>query len=300
MDISVIVVSYNTEELTRKTLDAIQDSFELTPELSYELIVVDNGSRDGSVEMINGYRPSSKSCNYIPIISNENLGFGGGNNLGIRKATGTYVLLLNSDVIADKVNFKELIEYMDSNGDVGGLTVRVELPDGHIDPASHRGFPTPWRSFCYFTKLQHLTYPIPFLRKTFGGYHLLDKNPHEIHEIDSPTAAFFLIRGTLLRKLHGFDEDYFMYGEDLDLSMRMHNEGKKIIYYPRYTVIHLKHQSGLKTNRQHTKSTTTYHFYNAMKIFYDKHYAARSPKLFRWLIHKAIDVKYYLASGQAL
>ncbi len=194
MNLSIIVVSYNTADLTIQTLDAIQKSFALTPHTTFELIVVDNASSDASPELIASYKPHVPNCTFIPILSTENKGFGAGNNLGIAKATGDYILLLNSDLIADSVNFADLIDYMDEHPKVGGLTVRVELPNGQIDPASHRGFPTPWRSLTYFTKLQALTRHIPLLNKLFGGYHLVSKDLHTTHEIDSPTAAFFLIR----------------------------------------------------------------------------------------------------------
>lgn len=294
MDISVIVVSYNTLELTKDTLDAIQKSFSISPHLKWELIVVDNASVDGSAEMLKKYKPHATHCRYIPVISKENVGFGKGNNLGMTHATGKYILLLNSDLIADSVDFSNIVDYMDEHPKVGGLTVRVEFKNGQIDPASHRGFPNLWRSFAYFSKLQKITYPIPALRSLFGGYHLLHMNLDEIHEIDSPTGAFFIIRGSVIKKLHGFDEDYFMYGEDLDLAMRIKEKGFSILYYPLYTVIHLKHQSGLKTKKKKTQSITTYHFYNAMKIFYDKHYAQNHSAFVNWFVHKAIDVKYFI------
>lgn len=296
MDLSVIIVSYNTEKLTKDTLDAIRTSLKKTPELTSEIIIVDNASSDNSPSMIKNYKVTEKNISCVPILHKENIGFGGGNNLGIKKSKGKYVLLLNSDLIADDVDFQDLIDYMDKHKKVGGLTVRVELPNGKIDPASHRGFPTVWRSFAYFTKLQHITSAIPFLNRIFGGYHMVHENLHTVHEIDSPTAAFFLIRGSLLRKLKGFDEDYFMYGEDLDLAMRMRKKGYSIIYYPEYTVLHLKHQSGLKTKKQKTRSITTFHFHNAMKIFYDKHYAPKQPKFMQFLIHKAVDFKYWLST----
>lgn len=295
MKLSIIVVSYNTADLTIQTLQAVTASLARTPTLTTELIVVDNASTDDSFSKITAYSPSLKNCTYKPLLSPKNGGFGFGNNIGLKASTGEYVLLLNSDVIADNVNFEDLVSYMDSHTQVGGLTVRVELPDGSIDPASHRGFPTPWRSCTYFTKLEHLTRHIPYLNVLFGGYHLTHLDLHTTHEIDSPTAAFFLIRGSIMRELHGFDEDYFMYGEDIDLAMRMKKKGYSILYHPAYTVIHLKHQSGLKTKKKKTQSITTYHFYNAMKIFFQKHYVSRYPKLITWLIMKAIDIKYTLA-----
>jgi GT2 family glycosyltransferase len=295
-DISVIVVSYNTKDTTKLALDAIQESFSLTPTLTYEINIIDNNSEDGSVEMLRSYKPISKNGSIHTIFNRENSGFGAANNQGIFKAEGEFILLLNSDVIADTVDFGNLLQYMEANPEVGVLTVRVELPSHSIDPASHRGFPTPWRSFSYFTKLQTLTKPLPLLNKIFGGYHLVHHDLTKIHEIDSPTAAFYLTRKKIMEKIKGFDETFFMYGEDIDMSYRIKALGYSIIYYPIYTVLHLKHQSGLKNKKKKTKSKTTYHFYNAMKIFYDKHYARKNPWVVNALIHKAIDFKYWLAS----
>lgn len=289
MDLSVIVVSYNTEELTLKTLDAIQKSLKKTPKLKAEVIVIDNASSDNSPAAL-------KKRNDIKLIlSKKNLGFGGGNNLGIKKATGRYTLLLNSDLIADNVDFEHLLDFMDAYTNIGGLTVRVELKNGEIDPASHRGFPTAWRSFCYFTRLEHLTYNIPGLNKIFGGYHLTHLPINETHEIDCPIAAFWLIPTKILKDVGGFDEDFFMYGEDLDLAMRIREEGYVQVYYPKYTVLHLKRQSGLSANKKKIRQKTNYHFYNAMKIFYDKHYAPKNPAIINWLMHTAIDIKQLIS-----
>lgn len=295
-DISVIVVSYNTQETTKLALDAIQKSFLLSPNLTYEIITIDNNSEDGSVEMLRSYASISKNGSVKMIFNNDNVGFGAANNQGIFKAEGDYILLLNSDVIADSVDFTHLISYMEKHPNVGVLTVRVELPSKSIDPASHRGFPTPWRSFTYFTKLQALSKPIPLLNKLFGGYHLVHHDLSKIHEIDSPTAAFYFTRKKIMEAINGFDEAFFMYGEDIDMSYRIKALGYSIVYYPLYTVLHLKHQSGLKHKKKKTKSKTTYHFYNAMKIFYDKHYARKNLWVVNALIHKAIDFKHWLAS----
>lgn len=295
-DISVIVVSYNTKDMTQSALDSIQLSLSHSPTLTYEIIIIDNNSQDGSAEMLASYKAHSINGSIITILNNDNRGFGAANNQGIFIAKGTYILLLNSDLIADAVDFADLLSYMDQHPKVGVLTVRVELSSKKIDPASHRGFPTPWRSFAYFTKLQALTRPIPFLNKIFGGYHLTHKDITKAHEIDSPTGAFYLTRREIMKDIKGFDESFFMYGEDIDMSYRIKEKGFSIMYYPKYTVLHLKHQSGLKNTLKKAQSKTTYHFYNAMKIFYDKHYARRNPWIVNALIHKAIDCKYWLAS----
>lgn len=295
-DLSVIVVSYNTKALTKQTLDAIRASLSTTPDITAELIVVDNNSSDGSKSMLNAYSADEAHIDYRVILNDENIGFGAANNLGIKSAKGQYVLFLNSDVIADTVDFKNVLTYMDDHPKIGIVTVRVELPNGKIDPASHRGFPTVWRSLCYFSKLQAATRTMPFLKRIFGGYHLTYKKLDAIHEIDSPTAAFYLTRLDILNKVRGFDETYFMYGEDLDLSYRIKKLGYSAMYYPLFTVVHLKYQSGLKTKKKKTQSTTIFHFYNAMKIFYDKHYAPSHPAVLNALVHRAIDFKYRMAA----
>lgn len=290
VDVSVIIVSYNTCELTQRAIHAILASLEKSPTLSYEIIVVDNASTDESVTML-------KAQKNIALIENtHNFGYGAANNIGIQKAQGTYILLLNSDVIADRIDFSALISYMQRQPNIGVLTVRVELEYGGIDPASHRGFPTIWRAFCYYAKFEKLFGAIPLLSRLFGGYHLTYLDLHTTHEIDSPAGAFYLSTKKILDQVHGFDEAFFMYGEDLDLSYRIKEKGYKVVYYPAFTVVHLKHQSGLKKNtdtieKRAIQHETKKHFYHAMKIFYDKHHAKNNPSFVNTLIHLIIDAK---------
>ncbi len=290
MTLSIIIISFNTKELTQKSLTAVETALQKSPSITYEIIVVDNNSSDGSFDML---CQLSDGKNTIRIIQNQkNIGFGAANNIGIRTAQGEYILLLNSDAFADNVNFDELVNFMRNNLDVGALTVRVEMPSGNIDPASHRGFPTIWRSICYFTKLEVLFSRIPLLSRVFGGYHLTHLNLNTIHEIDSPAAAFYLTRKKILDEINGFDETYFMYGEDVDLSYRIKQKGYKIIYYPLFTVIHHKSQSGLKKNNNtEQRSLTKKHFYEAMKIFYRTHYAPHHPSFINSLVYAGIDLK---------
>lgn len=289
MTLSVIVISYNTKELTQKALEIVEIALHKSSTISFEIIVVDNNSSDGSSDMLRQFAEGKQNIN---IIHNQkNVGFGAANNIGIRASQGEFILLLNSDAFADNVNFSELIDFMNNHSDVGALTVRVEMPSGKIDPASHRGFPTIWRSICYFSKLEALFSRIPLLSKVFGGYHLTHLNLNTIHEIDSPAAAFYLTRKKILSNINGFDESYFMYGEDVDLSYRIKQGGYKIIYYPLYTVTHHKSQSGLKNNNTEQRSLTKKHFYEAMKIFYRTHYAPHHPSFINSLVYAGIDLK---------
>lgn len=293
-DLSVIVISYNTCKMTKKTLEDLTVALR-KEKLTWEIIVVDNASIDGSVQML---EMLAKDCEELLVIKNTtNLGFGVANNLGIKKAEGDFVLLLNSDVEVTESNFDSLINYLRKNENIGGLTVKVMLNNSRIDPASHRGFPTLWHSFTYFTGLEAITKKIPLLNRLFGGYHMTWEDLTKTHEIDSPTAAFFIIRRSILKDLKGFDEDFFMYGEDLDLAYRIKEKGYKIMYYPKFTVLHLKHQSGLKTYDKKTKKATTHHFYDAMKIFYKKHYASQKPKIVNLFTYKTIDFLSYIKSN---
>lgn len=283
VDLSIIVVSYNTADLTLACLDSVSASLKKHP-VQAEVIVVDNASTDDSVKSI-------RSAGYNVVENKSNLGFGKANNIGLKKAEGKYVLFLNSDTLIQELNFKELISVMYKDEKIGVLTVRVNLEDGKIDPASHRGFPTIWRSFTYFSKLEYLTRDIPVLNRVFGGYHLTHLNHSTTHEIESPSGAFFLTRKSILDNLGGFDEKFFMYGEDLDLSMRIKNLGYRIFFYPEQSITHLKGKSGMKHEDSKVKGQTSRHFYDAMKIFYDKHYVNKYPKLVTALVHWAISLK---------
>jgi GT2 family glycosyltransferase len=292
-DLSVIVVSFNTKDTTKNTIVRLLDRLS-TQKLSYEVFIVDNSSTDGSIEMINDLHKDHASL-IKPLFLPKNIGFSRANNEALKHVDGRYVLFLNSDVLVEDVDFTDLTKFMDDYGHVGALTVRVVLPTGKIDPASHRGFPTLWRSFCYFTGLEKLFGGVPILNRVVGGYHLLHKDMRKTHDIDSPSGAFFFTRSELMKKLHGFDEDFFMYGEDIDLAYRMKQMGYSIEYIPKYSVTHLKYASGLRNSNKEVQQTIKDHFYNAMKIFYDKHYRNQYPSAVNALVALVIDLRKNLS-----
>jgi len=286
---SVIILSYNTKDLTKRCIWALIKNLKTNNNFHWEIIILDNASSDRSGEMLKKIEKENKEIKVI--LSKKNLGFAKGNNEAFKTAKGRFVLYYNSDVIVQDINFEKLIGYLDQNPDIGGLTVKVNLTDGNIDPASHRGFPTLRNSFFYFLGLEKLTKNIPLLNKMFGGYHLTHLDLKSIHEIDSPTGAFFLVKKSILDKLGGFDEDFFFFGEDLDLSFRIKKLGYKIMYYPLFEVLHLKHaSSGDNKKKIKTKSMTRYHFYDAMKIFYEKHYEIYNPKLVNVSIYFLLNI----------
>jgi len=289
LDLSIIIISFNTKDLLRDCLNSIIKN---KGGIKLEIIVIDNGSSDKSPQMVKQLFPQ------IKLIKNkENLGFSKANNLGIRKSKGKYLLLLNSDTIIMPKTLEIMINFMERNPQVGVSTCRVELPSGEIDLACHRGFPTPWRAFTYFSGLEKL---FPKVR-LFSGYHLLNLPFNTIHEIDSPSGCFYLVRKKAIKEVGILDEDYFMYGEDLDWSFRFKQRGWKIVYFPFVKILHRKYSSGLKKKLQPSlfnyriREKTIRAFYNAMRIFYNKHYKNKYPTFLKIVIFKTITLMEQLS-----
>lgn len=305
MDLSIIVLSYNTKNTTLRCLQELDDVCTNSPSLRIELLVVDNASTDGSADALANLH--FRNLQYVFIKNTKNVGFSKGNNVAIKKAQGAYILFLNSDVMVGvdlktRIVFKQLISYLDSHSEVGALTVRLERSDGTIDPASHRGFPTPWRSFTYFSKLEyitsHLSSPrLSFVKRLFGGYHLLHEDFYTTHTIEAGTAAFLLCRGSLIRDLHGFDEQFFMYGEDLDLCYRIWLKGYTTVWYPKFSAVHLKYQSGIHARALRVQNQIRWHFYDEMERFYRKHYQKNTPTIIHLGIIALIRLKKMLTGG---
>src|SRR3989339_798585 len=291
--LSVVILSYNTKDITKDCLEKLYKSLS-NASFQSEIIIIDNASVDGSQEMISQSKKifAKRNVTFKTIFNQQNEGYPKGNNRGFHNATGEYILFLNSDVMIDTFHWDKVLKYLDEQTNIGALTVRVELPTKRIDPASHRGFPTIWNSFCYYAYLEAMTKHIHFLRRYFGGYHLTNLNLNTVHEIDSPSGAFYLTRKKILNELGGFDETFFMYGEDLDLSYRMKENGYKIVYYPHENVTHFKYQSGLK-NTVAQKKTKQY-FYDSMRIFYRKHYEGENPWLIDQVVYFFIGLKSQL------
>lgn len=305
IDVSIIILSYNGKELLGQTLDSVHDCY--GQGLEIETIVTDNGSVDGSIELVKEKYP------WVTLVENgANLGFSAGNNRGVPAAHGKYVLFLNSDtkLYSDVLPF--LLKKFETDSGLGVATCRVELKDGSIDPACHRGFPTPWRAFCYYSKLEKLasTISIGAIRRPlvtwFGGYHLLGKDTTVEHEIDSCTGAFLLISHELGDRIKWWDEAYFMYGEDLDFCYKVKELGYSVKYFPEVKILHLKHQSGLKRDsnnqkketdsladeeKKQIKRKTMTAFYDAMKIFYHKHFVSKYPRVITFLVLWFVEYK---------
>lgn len=269
VELSIIILSYNTKDVLRDCLASFGAG--KTNADAWEIIVVDNASTDGSGETVRKEYPAVRV-----IPKKSNLGYSAGNNVGIRQSKGKYILLLNSDTEASKDAIRETLTYFKNHKEAGVATCKLLRPDGSMDPACHRGFPTPWAAFTYFFGLERL---LP-KSSIFGGYHLGYKSLSEPHEIDSPSGAFYMIRRDVVNKVGLLDEQFFMYGEDLDWSYRIKQAGWKILFYPYVTVLHKKWQSGKAHPDEDQRRQTQKYFFDAMQLFYKKHYQHR----YGWLV----------------
>ncbi|NMB57492.1 glycosyltransferase [Candidatus Beckwithbacteria bacterium] len=284
MDLSIIILNYKTREIT---LDCLKSIFASDlGNYQIEVILVDNASLDGSVETFAKIK-IPKNISFEIIENQKNLGFAGGNNVGLKKARGAYLLLLNSDVLLQKETLKKQLEFMQNYVQYHASTCKLLLKNGKIDPACHRGFPTPWNSFAYFSRLEKI-FPD---NKFFGGYHQGFRNLKEIHTVDAISGAFFMIKKEALDKLGFLDEAFFMYGEDLDWCLRLKNLGLKIGFYPQNQALHLKGFSGREKQDKKIKQKSDLYFWQAMKIFYQKHYEKQYSSFLNFLIYQILNYK---------
>jgi len=275
--LTIIIVSYNTRMLLKECLEAViaSEGFDN----SWEVFVVDNGSTDGSVGMASKILPAA---NVISL--NENLGFAKANNIAIRKSQGAYVLLLNSDTEVSPTAIQRVIDYMDSHVDASVVTGKLLLTNGSLDPACHRGFPTPWAAFTYFSGLERL-----FSRSRFlSGYHMGFKDITEAHEIDCPSGAFFCVRKEVIDEVGLLDEAFFMYGEDVDWAYRIKSRGYKILFFPDALITHKKKKSGMDTKDLTVKIATQRSFITTMKLFYVKHYEKKYPWIVTHMVYASL------------
>ena len=316
VDLSVIILSYNTKKLLQKCLESVIGGVR-----GCELIIVDNGSTDGSVETVRNFigkyscqflsgteKLSKKEELRVPLIRNNscnqtiklienrvNLGFAKGNNMGLTQVTGKYILFLNSDTEVFPGSLAEAVNFMEGHPEVGALTPKTLLASGKMDPDCHRGFPTPWASITYFLGLEKL-FP---KSKIFGQYHKFYLNLDENHEIDAGAGAFMLVPRRVIETVGSWDEKYFFYGEDLDFFYRIKKSGYKVMFYAKPLLKHYKGaSSGLRKeskdiakNSKENRIRVARASVTAMEIFYKKFYKDIYPKWLTWLVLGAIRVK---------
>ncbi len=278
MLLSVVIVNYNVKYFLEQCLSSV---FRSGQGLEMEVFVVDNQSVDGSAQMVRERFPG------VRLIENKkNLGFSKANNQAIRLAKGRYILLLNPDTVVEDDTLPRVVEFMESHPDAGALGVKMVDGQGRFLPESKRGLPTPGVAFC---KIFGLSALFPRSR-FFGKYHLgyLDKN--KTHKVDVLSGAFMLLRSEAIEKTGHLDEEFFMYGEDIDLSHRIMKAGYNNYYFPETRIIHYKGESTKKSSVNYVLV-----FYNAMIIFARKHFSKKNARIFSMLINLAVYFRAFIA-----
>ncbi len=278
MLLSVIIVNYNVKYFLEQCLCSVLEALK---NIDGEIIVVDNNSSDGSRDFLSN---RFKSVEFV--WNHENEGFAKANNTGLKNAIGDYILFLNPDTIVPEDCFEKCISFIQSNNDSVALGVKMFDGSGKFLKESKRAFPSPMTSLY---KLSGLTWLFP-RSKIFAKYHLgyLDKNKN--HEVDVLAGAFMIMPNQILKDVGSFDERFFMYGEDVDLSYRIQKASYKNFYFAESCIIHFKGESTKKGSLNYVRM-----FYKAMSVFVQKHYGGTKAGLFNFFIQAAI----YLRGGLA-
>jgi len=288
-DLGIVIVNWNTRDLLKKCLETVVAS---QGDFSCRVVVVDNASTDGSPDMVRQDFPQVEL-----IVSDKNGGFSYGNNLGLRALGFTdsgqiapdaprYALLLNPDTELLPESLAQMVAFMDSRPEVGIAGPRLLLPDGSLDLACRRSFPTPEVAFYHFSGLARRFPDSP----RFARYNMTFVDEHQETEVDSVVGAYMQVRREAIADAGLLDETFFMYGEDLDWAYRVKAAGWKVVYYPEVIVWHIKRAASRKSQK------AQFEFYRAMLIFYRKHFRTTTPL---WL-HSLVLVGLMAKGGRRL
>ena len=271
VDLSIIIVNYNVREFLEQALRSI---YQAISDLTVEVFVVDNNSIDGSVEMVHQRFPG------VHLIANEhNVGFSKANNQAIERAKGRNLFILNPDTIIQEDTLTTLVKFMDDHPKAGAVGCKILNPDGTFAPESRRSFPTPMVAFYRMTGLSHLFPKSP----RFGRYNLSYLSPEEESEVDALSGSCMVVRKKAISEAGMFDEDFFMYGEDLDWCYRIQQAGWTINYTPATQIIHYKGESTKKGELRYVLL-----FYGAMLRFAEKHFKKKHSIFFRVFLRLGI------------
>ena len=276
MELSIIIVNYNVKEFLQNLLHSLQKS---VSSITHEIIVVDNASDDGSAEFIREKFPQINL-----IVSQTNLGFSKANNIALKVSKGKFIFLINPDTIVSEDTITKMIEFLNEHPDAGIAGCKILNPDGSLQLACRRSFPGPWTSFCKVTGLSAL-FP---KSKLFARYNLTYLDENSTYEVDAISGSFMMMKREVYEKIGGFDEQFFMYGEDLDLCYRIQKNGYKVYYFPGTQIIHYKGESTKRSGLDETK-----YFYDAMNLFVKKHFS--SFYLVEIILHSAIGFRKFFA-----
>jgi GT2 family glycosyltransferase len=278
LELSIVIVNYNVKEFLTQCLDSI---FKSQTQYNYEVIVVDNSSRDSGRDEI------CSTFEHITWIDNsENVGFGRANNQGFSRAKGVYTLILNPDTVLQEDTLEKCISYLLAHPEVGGLGIKGLDGSGQFLPESKRALPTPLVALWKITGLSAI-FP---KSSVFARYHLGHLSPEKNHEVDILVGCFMMVPTQLLLSVGGFDPQYFMYGEDIDLSYELQKTGHKNIYFSDSQIIHYKGESTKRGSLNYVRM-----FYKAMVLFAKKQFTGSSAAAYSLLIYSGIYLRATLA-----
>ena len=278
MELSIVIVNYNVKEFLTQCLDSI---FKSQTQYNYEVIVVDNSSRDSGRDEI-----CSTFKDITWIDNSENVGFGRANNQGFSHAKGVYTLILNPDTVLQEDTLEKCISYLLAHPEVGGLGIKGLDGSGQFLPESKRALPTPLVALWKITGLSAI-FP---KSSVFARYHLGHLSPEKNHEVDILVGCFMMVPTQLLLSVGGFDPQYFMYGEDIDLSYELQKTGHKNIYFSDSQIIHYKGESTKRGSLNYVRM-----FYKAMVLFAKKQFTGSSAAAYSLLIYSGIYLRATLA-----
>lgn len=273
MDLAIVILNYNTRDLLRDCLHSLA----ACTGLAFETLVVDNSSTDGSAAMMRAEFP------HICLFESPNNGYAAGNNVALRQVLSRAdapraIMLLNADTLMPPDGPARLVAFLDEHPDAAVVGPKLVRKDGALDLACRRSFPTPEVSFYRLIGLSKL---LPRSRR-FARYNLTYLDENATTEVDAVVGACMVLRTEALRQAGIFDESFFMYGEDLDLALRIKQKGWKVYYDPAVQVLHYKRESSKKSARAQRE------FWRAMDIFYRKHYQKITPRWQHWLVVTAL------------
>jgi GT2 family glycosyltransferase len=283
MQVSVIIVNYNVKYFLEQCLLTVQNAISA---IDAEVIVVDNDSSDGSVAWL---KPKFPRVQFI--CNNRNLGFAKANNLALKQCRGEYVLFLNPDTLVPENAIQKSLDYIQQHPQAGALGIRMIDGKGIFLAESKRSFPSPIACFCKLIGLAAIFPSSGF----FNKYALGNLDQFQSAEVPVLAGACILVRKKIMDSLNGFDESYFMYGEDIDLSYRIGQLGFENHYFAETTILHFKGRSSRRESLGYVKN-----FYGAMLIFVRKHYRKRAAITFYFIIQPAIAFRAILAVARRL
>jgi len=295
--LSVVILNYNAKDFLKNLINSIDRS--KLGQFFIEIIIADNASTDNSFTLAKTTSQKNPQIKYIYRSNSDNVGFAAGNNQGLTVTDNNskYVLFLNPDTTVESNTFYQMLKFFEDNPDVDAATCNLILATtGLTQPESHRGFPTPWNSFCHF-----FGFGLPQLfpqSKLLNGYFLGHLDYSQTQLIDACVGAFFMLKRSVGKDVGWWNEKYFFYGEDLDFCWQLKQHGFSLFFFPGTKTIHYQGVSSGGINQKQklssagriTKVRVAKESVRAMRTFYQLNLISSYPFFLRWLVWLGIDI----------